>query len=298
MHFSLLPTDIHHDIFLLLDIDEAIAISKASPRLFGAFILSKQGIRFRNAINTYIRSNAVDLPVGALSSFICSVSRNSSFKFSGLISWLAHRFHPVLSSSIVVNTKLFKDLSSTIVLKNRSFVSVSSSVNDWTVDMKGEDGSLSFVSWILLYRASLSEYRAADFHQACDRMGKCVVIVKAENGRIAAAYSDDGFTSVVDGSCSSNLNGFIASVAEDGGCGEIFHRNDHVVGVFDHSSLGPVFGDGPPVLFISNNCHQNEYSYSRLGGSYGRGPGLNQHALFGQERFLVVDYEVFKIVIE
>jgi hypothetical protein len=39
-------------------------------------------------------------------------------------------------------------------------------------------------------------------------------------------------------------------------------------------------------------------SLSQTGGSYGRGRGLNQYALFGQEDFRVVDYEVFKIVIE
>jgi hypothetical protein len=51
-------------------------------------------------------------------------------------------------------------------------------------------------------------------------------------------------------------------------------------------------------LFISNNCHQSERSDSRLGASYGDRPGLNKYALFGHERFRVVDYEVFKIVIE
>jgi hypothetical protein len=225
MHFSLLPTDIQHDIFLLLDIDEGIAISKANPRLFGAFIESKQGIRFRNAINSYMRSNAVDLPVGPLSSFVCSVSRNSSLEFSALLSWLARRFRPVPSSSIVVNSELFKDLSSIIALKDRGFVSVSSSMNVCTVEMKSAEGSFSSVSWILLYRPSLSDYQAADFHQACDGMGKCVVVVKAENGRVAAAYNDDGFTYVID--VSPNLNGFIVSVTDDGGCGDIFHRNDN-----------------------------------------------------------------------
>jgi hypothetical protein len=100
MQFSSLPFDLWYEVFGLLDIDEAIAVSKASPRLFGAFIKSKQGIRFRNAINSYMRSGAVDLPVGPLSSFVCSVSRNSSLEFSALISWLAIRFSPVLSSSI------------------------------------------------------------------------------------------------------------------------------------------------------------------------------------------------------
>jgi hypothetical protein len=293
MSISSLPPDLWYEVFGLLDIDEAIAISKASPRLFGAFIKSKQGIRFRNAINSYISSNAVDLPVGPLSSFVCRISRGSSLKFSALVSWLAMRFHPVLSSSIVVNIKLFKDLSSTIALKDRGFVSVSSSVADWTVEMKADDGSVSYISWILLYRASISGYEAAEFHQACDGMGKCVVVIKAENGSIAAVYNEDGFTSVE--GWSPNLNGFIVSVDEDGGCGEIFHRNNQRVGVLNHLFYGPWLVSD---LVISKNCHQNEYSFSSLGGSYGRGPGVNRHALFGQARFRVVDYEVFKIAIK
>jgi hypothetical protein len=187
MPLPFLPLDIWYEVFGLLDIDEAIAICKAHPRYFGAFIKEKQGIRFRNAVNSYMRSTAVDLPVGPLSSFVCKMLRGSSLDFSSLISWLVRRFRPVFSSSIVVNSRLFADLSSIIVLKDRGFVSLSSSVSDWTIEMMAEDGSLSSVSWILLYRASLSGYRAADFHQACDGMGKCVVIVEAVNGRIAAA---------------------------------------------------------------------------------------------------------------
>jgi hypothetical protein len=130
MSIPYLPLDLWYEVFGLLDIDEAIAVSKANPRLFGAFILSKQGIRFRNAINSYMRSNAVDLPVGRLSSFICKASRGSSLEFSSLSSWLAIRFHPVLSASIVVNSELFANLSSTIALKDRGFVSVSSRVTE------------------------------------------------------------------------------------------------------------------------------------------------------------------------
>jgi hypothetical protein len=75
-----------------------------------------------------MRSTAVDLPVGPFASFICSVMRDSPLEFSGLVSWIARRYRPVLSSSIVDNQKLFEDLSRTIVLKDRGFVSVSSSI--------------------------------------------------------------------------------------------------------------------------------------------------------------------------
>jgi hypothetical protein len=162
MKISSLPMDLWYEVFGFVDIDEAIAIYKADPRLFGAFIELEQGIRFRNAINSYMRSNALELPVGPLSSFVCSVLRNSFLEFSSLISWLARRFRPILSSSIVVNTQLFKDLSSTIALKDSGFASVSSNVSEWTAEMKAEDGNALFVSWILLYRASISGYRAAD----------------------------------------------------------------------------------------------------------------------------------------
>jgi hypothetical protein len=261
------------------------------PIVFSRFF----SVRFRNAMNSYMRSNEVDLPVGPLSSFICSVLRNSSLDFSSFVSWLARRFSPVLSSSIVVNSQLFKDLTSTIALKDRGFVSVSSSVSDWTVELKAEDGSESSVSWILLYRGSISGYDAADYHQACDGMGKCLVVVKADNGRIAAAYTEDGFTSV-ECTCFPNLNGFIVSVADDGGCGEIFYRNAQEVGIVNYYWSGPVFGN---ALFISDECNQGEYSFSHLGLSYGiRGPGVDDTTLFGQRYFRVVDYEVFKIVIE
>jgi hypothetical protein len=236
MPLHLLPLDIWYEVFVLLNIDEALAICKADPRFLGAYIKSKQGIRFRNAVNSYMRSIEVYLPVGTLSSFIRSVSRGSSLEFSGFISWLARRCRPTLSSSIVVNRQLFADLPSTISLNDRAFASVSSNVSDWTVELKDEDGRISSFSWILLNRASLSGYDAADYHQACDGMGKCLVVVKAENGRIAAAYNEDGFFS--DGSLSPNLNGFIVSVANDGGCGEIFHRSEREGGIKNYPALG------------------------------------------------------------
>jgi hypothetical protein len=92
-----------------------------------------------------------------------------------------------------VNTQLFVDHSSTIAMKDHGFINISSSVNDWSVEMKVKDGSVSSVSRILLNRASLSDYRAADFHRACDGMGKwcVVVVVKAENGRITVANNED-----------------------------------------------------------------------------------------------------------
>jgi hypothetical protein len=280
MPFPSLPLEVWQNILELLDILEAIAIFKAHPRFFGAFINSMQGIRFRNAINSYMRSNAVGLPVGPLASFVCSVMRDSSLEFSSLLSWLARRLLPVVLSSIVVNPKLFKDISSTIALKDRGFVSVSSSLSCWAVEMYGQDEIACSISWILLYRASLSGYKSAEFHRACNGMGKCVVVVKAENGRIAVAYNEDGFFTFKRGH-TPNLNGFIACVDENGECGEIFHRTISEVGIFNSVGCGPWFGyqSGRCDLVIDDDCHQYENSLSMLGTSYG-GPDVNQDALF------------------
>jgi hypothetical protein len=188
------------------------------------------------------------------------------------------------------------------------------SLSDWTVSMRAEEGSSCSVSWILLYRASTSGFRAVNFHKACYGMGKCVVVIKAENGRVAVLYNEDGFISVDDrtrpvdiisgrdnyihGLLSPNLNGFIASVAEDGGCGKIFHRNPlslrysiETLFIFGDNDL--MTGDGRCDLSISSYCEKGERSLSRLGVSYGE-PDVDPNALFGQELFRVCDYEVFK----
>jgi hypothetical protein len=141
----------------------------------------------------------------------------------------------------------------------------------------------------------LSGYRAFAFYHACDGIGKCVVLVKAENGRIEAGYNENSFSSVFR-SRSPNLNGFIASVDGGGRCGEIFHRNqDADAGVDNYAYEGPVFGTGgseeDPDLLIKDRY---KVSCCVLGGSYG-GDSI---CVVRAKVFRAVDYEVFKIVIE
>jgi hypothetical protein len=49
-----LPIELWEKILVLLDSQEAIAVSKAHPRFFGALIESNRLIRFRNALNLKI----------------------------------------------------------------------------------------------------------------------------------------------------------------------------------------------------------------------------------------------------
>jgi hypothetical protein len=275
--FESLPLDVWYEIFALLDIKDAIAVSKANPRTFGAYIKDQQVIRFKNTINSAPSSLRV---LGGMA------AGYSSFR-----SWLQRN---LFKSCIVPPSKLFPPLSSIIASKDRGFesISVSSFLSDWDVILKAEDDSVCCISWTLLYRGSLFGFDVVDFYRACGGMESCVVVVRAEIGRIAAAYNEDGFYS--DESYTPNRNGFIMSIKEDGSCGPRFDRNEDYHGIYNHPLTGPVFHID---LGISGNCHENEISISKLGRSYGGGD-VNEYALFEQEYFRVRDYEVFKIEIE
>jgi hypothetical protein len=159
-------------------------------------------------------------------------------------------------------------------------VQSTSILSDWDVSLKAKDESVCSVSWKHLYRASLFGFGGDAFHQACVGAGKHVVVVKAENGRIAAAYNEDGFSGD-HGSSSSNRNGFIVSINEYGSFGARFDQTALAEGVYNFSNNGPAFNFD---LAISSNCHEYESSYSKLGCAYGNAE-VNESALFGQKFF-------------
>jgi hypothetical protein len=274
--FESLPLDIWYEILSLLDIPDALAISKADPQTFGAFIEDKQGIRFANALNT------------TPASLFHRVLSGSSVGYSYFLAFLQRRLY---KTCIVPPSKLFSDISAIIALKESRFVTSSSSLSDWEVSLKGVDDSVCNVRWKLLFRGSLFGFGEREFRQACDGAGKCVFVVRAENGRIAAAYNEDGFSSGRD-SDTPNRNGFIMSIKEDGSCGARFDRNGGRFGILHDASYGPGFNHD---LFISSNCHENDESGSILGCAYGEEPGANETTLFGQQHFRVSDYELFQI---
>jgi hypothetical protein len=276
--FESLPLDLWYEILSLLDIQDAFSISIADPRTFGAFIEDKQEIRNNNVFNT------------TPSSLFNRVLKGELTGYSSFLSFLQRRLY---KSCIVPPSKLFCDMSQIIALKDSGFVALSSILSDWDVSLKREDTSVCSVRWKLLFRGSMFGFGAREFHQACDGDGKCVVVVRAENGRIAAAYNEDGFSS--DDSRTPNRNGFMLSMEADGSCGARFDRNGRVNGILNHHLFGPFFGND---LIISSNCNENKGSFSLLGGVYGERPEANDTSLFGQRYLKVSDYEVFKIEIE
>lgn len=64
--------------------------------------------------------------------------------------------------------------------------------------------------------------------------------------------------------------------------------------VFDRKDYGPTFGGGHD-FFISNNCNENEDSYSDLGFTYVVTSGISKPETYlaGSAKFKVEDIEVY-----
>jgi hypothetical protein len=171
----------------------------------------------------------------------------------------------------------------------------SSNENEATIEF--EKGPVKEVKMTLLFRASEHEFSASEFHRLCGRKGETITLVKAVNGRIAAAYSGVSWGQNVPSSI-PNPQGFIASIVDDPGANggyslQKYAANDHAY-VFSSNSWGPDFGWG---LHITDRCHENEYSHSYISDRFSD-EEVSPYILFGVDWFRVLEYEVFQVEIE
>jgi hypothetical protein len=142
--------------------------------------------------------------------------------------------------------------------------------------------------WNRLYRASEHGFTAAAFHQLCDNQGPTVVLIRKENGQVAAGYSCVSWKS--GNSSVENPRGFLCSIDTIENSLRIFKGVPGSCKIDHHSAYGPDFHN---EVSISNKCHQNSSSKSKLGSGY-ESHG-DPFALFGTETFKVDEYEVFGI---
>jgi hypothetical protein len=145
----------------------------------------------------------------------------------------------------------------------------------------------------LIFRASEHGFRASEFHRICDGKEPTITLVKAENGRMEAAYSDSSWE-YNEFEWVMNPRGFVASIAENPAAllgyslqKYALNRGAHVVNSF--LNWGPYFGYD---FYISNRCHENEYSFSILGYGYGQ---ERVDLLVCEGNFRVLEYEVFQV---
>jgi hypothetical protein len=214
--------------------------------------------------------------------------------------WLVHPFDKTFSSitnssSVITKVAEYVVESEGVRNPNASFA-YSSNENETMVEF--EEGPVKEVKLTLLYRASEHGFLASEFHSLCDGKGPTITLVKAVNGRLAAAYSSVSWGRPW--GRASNPQGFLASIVNDpGAIGgyslQKYAANDHAF-VQSHPDWGPDFGTSLP---IADRCNDNERSYSYLGPRHGYGSeGVERFSLFGVRNFGVLEYEVFRVEIE
>ena len=64
---------------------------------------------------------------------------------------------------------------------------------------------------------------------------------------------------------------------------------------YSGTNYGFTMGGGHD-LYLSDNCHINNSSYSNLSHSYGKNQGGNKTSLAGSKNFVVDDIEVFEVI--
>jgi hypothetical protein len=149
------------------------------------------------------------------------------------------------------------------------------------------------LKWNRLYRASEHGFTAAAFHRLCDNQGPTVVLIRAENGRVAAGYSCVSWMS--GNSSVENPCGFLCSIDAIENSLRIFKGVPGKCWICNSSDRGPHFHDRG--FYISDMCNKSSSSRDNIGGEGGGFEHRGEtHALFGTGYFKVVEYEVFGIL--
>jgi len=153
---------------------------------------------------------------------------------------------------------------------------------------------MSNQQWKLIYRASESNFSAADFHSKCDGTPNTLTIIKSENSNVFGGFtgsswsSNDGFK--------EDPHAFIFSLINQEDDGVLIKCSDSANAIYCHSNYGPCFGNDD--LKISDMSNKNMKSGSSLGYTYGDsmfdyGSERAQTLLAGAHFFKTVEIEVY-----
>lgn len=120
-------------------------------------------------------------------------------------------------------------------------------------------------TFTLLYRASRDGYSASAFHTYAGGYAGIWVVVKANNGYIATAYSSLAFTTDGSGGWrTATANTCWLNNLDNGttvSSSQYYNTTNLQYSIYDGSGYGPTFGGGHD-MYISDNCNSNTYSYS------------------------------------
>ena len=150
----------------------------------------------------------------------------------------------------------------------------------------------------LLYRGTRDGSGANIFHNKCDNQGPTICLFKNENNNIFGAYASISWTSASDNYYAAN-GSFLFTLTNIHGTAPTKYPNDknYNNAVYHYSGYGPTFG-GNIDLYISNDCLNNNSSYSQLGYAYTDILGKGNSIFSGDNNtnyFKLKEIEVFKL---
>jgi len=163
----------------------------------------------------------------------------------------------------------------------------------------------SQTSWRLVFRASQHGFSADAFHRICDGLAPLYVLILGTKGQICGGFTDVPWAvpsassaqpaSSVKGRYIASDRAFLFSLVEPGGRinPSRFDIAKKTFALCYHYECGPIFGAGAD-LYISDECHSNEDSYSNLPHSYD-GEDASPDSLMGDYNFSVLEYEVYSL---
>ena len=138
----------------------------------------------------------------------------------------------------------------------------------------------------LIYRCSKDGDNSKRFHSLCDGKENTITLVTTSVGKRFGGFTTVEWNSF--GNYSEDANAFLFSFEYN----EYYpiKKEQKEYAIYCHKNYGPAFGKGPD-FYISSNCRNNSSHTIQLSYDYkGR---IN--TLVGNQKFGVIDYEVYQI---
>jgi hypothetical protein len=131
--------------------------------------------------------------------------------------WFLQKPFDIDFSAIIDKSSVFEKLAEYAVesergLNQKAAFIYSSNENKTTFKFEGSNAEVKLT---LLHRASEHGFLSREFHHFCDRKGPTITVVKAENGRMAAAYNSVNWG--LGSLRTPNPRGFLASIVDGPG---------------------------------------------------------------------------------
>ena len=169
-------------------------------------------------------------------------------------------------------------------------------------DIKGYSQNLTFIekeiekqlkkeviSYDLLYKATKDGDKSENFHSKCDNIENTLIIIKTTNNEIFGGFTTKCWNSL---GYINDPKAFVFSINNQKIYNIIDNKNGNHA-IYAHNGYGPCFGEGTDFGLhtgcTTKNCN---WCYNKKTYNY------NEERFIQSERFQVLDYEVYHVILE